>query len=1035
MKSAIFFLSLSAAIAACGRSATPTLPPAADAGDDQLVPRSGVEVVLDGTGSRDPEGGALLYAWRQLTLPVGSTIVLDDTAIATPRFTPDVPGLFVFALTVQSGDRVSMADVTNVRVLDGTFDHDGDGITTGVEDVSGTDPFDDDTDDDGLIDGAEDLDADGIADAGETDPQLVDSDSDGIQDGTERGLVAGATGTDLGVFIPDADPNPLTTTDPLDPDTDAGGFIDGAEDVNANGRVDAGEGDPNDYDDDDLDGDGLVNGDEIAFGTRVDDADTDDDGLYDGCPSGVATRLCEDKNNDGAFAPMGSDGSINTDADNETDPRLADTDRDGILDGTELGVAWSDVGPDTLPEAFRADQDASTTTSALSELKSSDAASILYSAPVGGVRCAGDGIEDIDKNGRLDPGETDPRVVGDEDCGDLDGDKVINQREWWLGTDAIDRDSDDDGLPDGLFSSVFGEDRNLNGVVDAGETNPTQIDTDRDGLQDGTEGNGATAGGLTVGVPASTPILGTDTNLFVADVDTSTFPAAHNTSPLISDYDGGCDADGIEDADRNGRADGGETIAWSLADDSCQAPLPIGTDTDSDGLTDAIETTLGTSDADVDSDDDGLYDGPGDSKQWLSQCEDCNANGIVDRGETDPNAADTDGDGIQDGTERGATSGTADTGAGFVADADASTTTLATWICCEPRDAACAAGTAASCFSWDRDPRDTDGSGLGDGDEDADHNGQADVGETDPNWRADEARLADVDGDGLNAAQEWLLGTNPLDADSDDDGLSDGCEIDPLCPAAAPALTDPLAWDSDRDGIQDGTELGLTVADVGPDTTLFVAGTSAGFIPDADPVTTTSALSFDSDGPAAGAIYCALPDGFEDRDRNGLVGAGDSDPDNALDDDLSLLWGPRPLEDDDDDGLCNGLEYALGTKADDADTDDDGLTDRCELLSDCPVSRQSLTDPLQIDSDHDGIQDGTEVGLTAPQVPAATQTGVCPIPPSAEPKFCPDADGATTTDPRNPDSDAGGVFDGEEDRDRNGRLDAGERDPTASSDG
>ena len=45
------------------------------------------------------------------------------------------------------------------------------------------------------------------------------------------------------MFVPDADPT--TTTDPLDEDSDNDGLLDGEEDANHNGRVDAGETNPN----------------------------------------------------------------------------------------------------------------------------------------------------------------------------------------------------------------------------------------------------------------------------------------------------------------------------------------------------------------------------------------------------------------------------------------------------------------------------------------------------------------------------------------------------------------------------------------------------------------------------------------------------------------------------------------------------------------------------------------------------------------------------------------------------------------------
>lgn len=117
-----------------------------------------------------------------------------------------------------------------------------------------TNPLDDDTDDDGIIDGNEDANRNGRVDnivgstgtrgSGETDPNDADTDLDGLLDGTERGLI-GPQGahTDTDIFVPDRDPQ--WTTDPLDWDTDDGSVSDGAEDVNRNGRLDVGERNPN----------------------------------------------------------------------------------------------------------------------------------------------------------------------------------------------------------------------------------------------------------------------------------------------------------------------------------------------------------------------------------------------------------------------------------------------------------------------------------------------------------------------------------------------------------------------------------------------------------------------------------------------------------------------------------------------------------------------------------------------------------------------------------------------------------------------
>ncbi len=81
-------------------------------------------------------------------------------------------------------------------------------------------------------------------DAFETDPCKADTDNDGLLDGTEIGLTAAQSAdTDSNIFVPDTDPT--TTTDPLDDDSDDDGRLDGEEDANQNGKVDAGETDPN----------------------------------------------------------------------------------------------------------------------------------------------------------------------------------------------------------------------------------------------------------------------------------------------------------------------------------------------------------------------------------------------------------------------------------------------------------------------------------------------------------------------------------------------------------------------------------------------------------------------------------------------------------------------------------------------------------------------------------------------------------------------------------------------------------------------
>ncbi|QDE70500.1 cell envelope biogenesis protein OmpA [Myxococcus xanthus] len=345
---------------------------------------------------------------------------------------------------------------------------------------------------------------------------------------------------------------------------------------------------------------------------------------------------------------------------------------------------------------------------------------------------------------------------------DTDGDGLTDAEEVVLGTDPENPDTDGDGLPDGIEVNVAGtdpldddsdddgildgnEDANHNGIVDEGETDPNNRDTDGDLLSDGLE----------LGL---TEPQGTDTDMtrFVADSDPTT-----TTDPLNPDTDGGSVRDGIEDANRNGRVDPDETDPLNPADD---------VDSDGDGIDDATEIALGLDPNDADSDDDGVPDG-------IDGITDTDGDGLIDA--LDP---DSDNDGILDGTEMGVTleSAPADTdrnSPNFRPDADPSTTT-------DPKNP------------------DTDGDGLRDGEEDANHDGRVDSTETDPN-------NADTDDDGLTDGVEVRGNnpTNPLDPDTDGDGLLDGAEDANRNGSFDNGETDPNNADTDGGGVNDGEEV------------------------------------------------------------------------------------------------------------------------------------------------------------------------------------------------------------------------------------
>src|SRR5262249_8304215 len=65
-------------------------PPVADGGGDQTV-QAGATVRLDGGSSGDADGDALGFRWSLLTVPEGSSAVLDDPAAIAPSFVADQP--------------------------------------------------------------------------------------------------------------------------------------------------------------------------------------------------------------------------------------------------------------------------------------------------------------------------------------------------------------------------------------------------------------------------------------------------------------------------------------------------------------------------------------------------------------------------------------------------------------------------------------------------------------------------------------------------------------------------------------------------------------------------------------------------------------------------------------------------------------------------------------------------------------------------------------------------------------------------------
>jgi hypothetical protein len=82
-------------------------PPSADAGDDRAV-FVGDVVILDGSGSTDPDGDTLTFQWTLTAKPAESAASFSDASAATTAFMADVAGVYIVQLVVDDGSDESL---------------------------------------------------------------------------------------------------------------------------------------------------------------------------------------------------------------------------------------------------------------------------------------------------------------------------------------------------------------------------------------------------------------------------------------------------------------------------------------------------------------------------------------------------------------------------------------------------------------------------------------------------------------------------------------------------------------------------------------------------------------------------------------------------------------------------------------------------------------------------------------------------------------------------------------------------------------